>query len=110
MSVFGKDEHNIQGYGNDWVHDTMTSTQAYELYNEGRELLNNIRGPFWIGSDIYPILRTYGIEHSDVDLYMSFVMDQDEGIKNWLENKFTNHTKEYFNKLDIPVKIRNAVA
>ena len=110
MSVFGKDEHNIQGYGNDWVHDTMTSTQAYELYNEGRELLSNVRGPFWLGSDIYPILRTYGIAHEDVDLYMNFVMDQDDGIKKWFENKFTNHTKEYFSKLDIPVKIRNAVA
>jgi hypothetical protein len=88
----------------------MTSTQAYELYNEGRELLNDIRGPFWIGSDIYPILRTYGIAHRDVDLYMSFVMDQDEGIKEWFKNKFINHAKTYFDKLNIPVQISNAIA
>ena len=103
MSVFGKDEHNIKGYGNNWVHDTMTSTQAYELYNKGKELLRNLRGPFWIGSDIYPILRTYGVDHNNVDLYMSFVMDQDSGIKEWFKIKFIDHMNLYFNNLGFDI-------
>jgi len=109
MSVFGKDEHNISGYGNDWVHDTMTSRQAYELYNEGKKILNDTRGPFWIGSDIYPILRTYGVDHRSVDVYMSFVMDQDSGIKEWLTTKFIDHVNSYFDNLGFSVKIRNTM-
>ena len=109
MSEYGKEEFAIHGYGNDWVHETMTSTQAYELYNEARVDLRNHRGSYWIGSDMYPILRTYGIEHDDVDLYMDFTMDQDAGFKGWLEKCFENHVREYYNKLGFTVEFRDAM-
>jgi radical SAM superfamily enzyme YgiQ (UPF0313 family) len=109
MSEYGKEEFQIRGYGNDWIHETMSSTQAYELYNQAREDLRSIRGPYWIGSDMYPILRTYGIDHDDVDLYMDFTMDQDAGFKSWLESKFEDHVKTYYNKLGFTIELRNAM-
>jgi hypothetical protein len=109
MSEYGKEEFQIRGYGNDWIHETMSSTQAYELYNQAREDLRSVRGPYWIGSDMYPILRTYGIDHDDVDLYMDFTMDQDAGFKSWLENKFEDHVKTYYNKLGFTIELRNAM-
>lgn len=102
MSEYGKEDYDIRGYGNDWVHETMSSTQAYELYNEARALYDT-RDPYWVGSDMYPIFRTYGINHQDVDLYFNFVMDQDVGLMRWLENKFYDHVKTYYNKLGFSV-------
>ena len=104
MSEYGKDEFNIIGYGNEWTHDTMTSTQAYELYHEGYNIFKNNCNPFWIGSDVYPILRSYGIAHKDVDVYMKKIMDlnwnKSNNITSWLENKFLEHTSKYYEKLD----------
>ena len=109
MSEYGKENFAIRGYGNDWVHETMTSTQAYELYNEAHHNLKSLRGPFWIGSDMYPILRTYGINHLDMDLYMNFTMDQDDGFKGWLESKFKAHVKQYYQRLGFAVEFCDAM-
>lgn len=110
MSEYGKEEFKITGYGNDWSHETMTSLQAYELYNQAKDELMNTRGPFWVGSDMYPILRTYGINHNDIDTYLEFTMDQDNGFKSWLENKFKNHVNEYYNRLGFRVEFRDTIS
>lgn len=108
MSEYSKEtyENEIQliGYGNNWSHESMTSNQAYLLYHEAFNIFKEKSNPFWIGSDIYPILRSYGIKHEDVDFYMEKVMNlnwnYDQNTTKWLENKFVNHTTNYFKKLD----------
>lgn len=105
-SKFSKDNIiGLTGYGNDWSHNTMTSIQAYELYNEAFDYFKNVdNNVFWVGSDLYPTLRCYGVEHSNVDIYMKSVFNSyfDENkseVKIWLENNFTNHVNKYLKKI-----------
>lgn len=104
MSEFGKDKEFITGYGNTWTHDTMNYVTAYSLYDEALEELMNGFDNYWVGSDLYPILRTYGINHDDVDSYMKLAMLNDYELKTNLENNFANHVTEYYKLHGFDVK------
>lgn len=113
MSEYGKlsyeNIHGISGFGNNWKHNTMTSSDAYMLYHEAYNVFkHHNHSPYWVGSDLYPILRSYGIKHEEVHSKMKNVMKSytDKRYKNtWLEKKFINHTEKYFNKFNVNPEI-----
>lgn len=108
-----KDDIQLIGYGNNWSHESMTSNQAYLLYQEAFDIFKENSNPYWIGSDVYPILRSYGIQHADVNPYMKKIMNlnwkDDRNIKKWLENKFIEHTTNYFKNIDSNFNPENLV-
>jgi radical SAM superfamily enzyme YgiQ (UPF0313 family) len=108
ISIYGKTGENnnlgLTGYGNDWTHSTMSSTQAYELYNYAFEFFKNQKsGPYWVGSDLYPTLRSFGVNHDNVDSYMQTMFEtyyaENEIFLNWFENNFISHITEYYKKI-----------
>lgn len=117
ISLYGKtgDNNNwgLSGYGNDWTHATMTSTQAYQLYNSAFDFFKDIKtGPYWVGSDLYPTLRSFGVSHSDVSSYMQMMFEtyyhENPQFLTWFENQFISHVIEYYRKI-MPVFNRDNI-
>jgi hypothetical protein len=82
----------------------MTSTKAYELYNYAFDFFKDQKvGPYWVGSDLYPTLRSFSIPHNEVDFYMQTMFEtyfvENKNFLNWFEQQFISHVVEYYKKI-----------
>lgn len=109
MSEFGKDTqmHGLTGFWSNWSHDTMNMKQALELYNYALNFYKPER-PFFIGSDMYPILRGFNIKHDDVFQYYKESMTADNTVQErhtkWLSDHIERYKQRLFASLNITYK------
>lgn len=115
MAEFGKKEYttmyNMDGYHGSWKHGTLDSKTALEMYNEAFNIFTRT-SPYWVGSDLYPILRTYGIDHKDTLNYLKKCVGLylDDNVNNWYSDQLIEILSKYINSLkkDLGITIENS--